>query len=263
MSLRTAVRSVALALSLAQSGVAASAAGNLATVKVFAAASLTEAFPEIAAAFEKAHPGTKVELNLAGSQVLRTQIEQGARADVFASADRAHAEALQAASLLGPTAVFARNRVVVVVPKHDATIARLQDLAHPGMKIVVGGPTVPVGRYTTQVLARLNAGGLLGDDFQARVQANVVSQEANVRAVVAKVGLGEADAGFVYATDAAASADRVAVIDIPDRYNVVAEYPIGVVARSAAAEAAQAFVASVRSAEGQAILRKHGFAAGE
>lgn len=228
------------------------------TLRVSAAASLTESFQEIARLFERAHPGDSVELNFAGSQVLRTQIEQGAAVDVFASADLVHADALRSAGLLAAYDVFARNRLVVVAPAAGARVRRLDDLARPGTKIVVAGGSVPVGRYTTQVLTRLGAAGLFGDDFQTRVQANVVSQETNVRAVLSKVALGEADAGFVYATDAASS-DKVAVIDVPSRYNVIAEYPIGVLEGSQAPEKARAFVALVSSAQGQAVLRRFGF----
>jgi molybdate transport system substrate-binding protein len=230
------------------------------TLRVSAAASLTEAFGEIARAFEAAHPGDDVELNFAGSQVLRTQIEQGAPVDVFASADLVHADALKRVGLLGAYQVFAHNRLVVVTPVEGAKIVRLVDAARPGMRVVVAGPTVPVGRYTTQVLQKLGAAGLYGDDFQARVLANVVSQETNVRMVLSKVALGEADAGFVYATDAMTAPGKVKSIDVPDRYNVVAQYPIGVVARSAAPEKAKAFVALVLGAEGQGVLRKYGFA---
>src|SRR5262245_58920725 len=230
------------------------------TLHVSAASSLTEAFQQIGQLFEKQHPGDAVEFNFAGSQVLRTQIEQGAAVDVFASADLVHADALKGSGLLGPYQVFARNRVVVVVPPQQGKVGSLQDLARPGVKVVVAGATVPVGRYTTQVLGRLSAAGLYGDDFQARVQANVVSQETNVRVVLAKIALGEADAGFVYATDAATAPDKVRPIDVPSRYNVVAEYPIGVLVRSALPEKANAFVALVLSEEGRGILLKRGFA---
>jgi molybdate transport system substrate-binding protein len=229
------------------------------TVHVFAAASLTEAFRDVALAYEMAHPGDSVELNFAGSQVLRMQIEQGAPADVFASADPVHAEALRGAGLLGVGRVFAKNKLVVVVPPGEAKVRRVQDLVRPGLKIVIAGPTVPAGRYTAEVLARLDAAGLYGDDFQARVRANVVSQETNVRAVLSKVVLGEADAGFAYVTDAAGS-DTVRTIEVPIRYNVVAEYPIGVVTRSKAEKRAQAFVEFVLSREGQGVLGKYGFA---
>jgi molybdate transport system substrate-binding protein len=230
------------------------------TLRVFAAASLSDAFREIAAAYERAHPGQRVELNLAGSPTLRTQIEQGAPADVFASADLEHAQALAQAGLLGPRRVFARNRLVVVVPARGAKVRALPDLAAPGIKVVTAGPAVPAGRYAGQVLDKLGEGGRLGPGFTARVRANLASQETSVRAVLAKVALGEADAGFVYATDAASAADRVQAIEIPERSNVIAEYPIAVAARSAAPEAAQAFVELVAGPAGQAILRRHGFA---
>ena len=227
------------------------------TLHVFAAASLTDAFSEMGQAFESAHPGTSIEFNFAGSQVLRTQIEQGAEADVFASADRAPADALRAKELLEPAHVFTRNRLVVVTPIDASRIKTLGDLARPGRKIVTAGPTVPAGRYTVQVLRNMAGSGLYGDDYQARVQANVVSLESNVRAVLGKVAMGEADAGFVYRTDAKDA--NVRVLDIPDRLNVIAEYPIGVVSGTQSAELAKQFVAFVDGPGGQAILQKHGF----
>ena len=230
------------------------------TLRVFAAASLTDAFREIAAAYEKAHPGERVELNFAGSPTLRTQIEQGAPADVFASADLDHAEALVRAGLLGPHRVFARNRLVVVVPRDGGKVGGLADLAAPGVKVVMAGPAVPAGRYSAQVLARLGEARLFGEGFAARVLANVVSQETSVRVVLSKVALGEADAGFVYATDAMPAADKLKTLEIPERYNVTAQYPIAILVRSVAAGPAKAFVEMVTGAEGQAILRRHGFA---
>lgn len=246
-------------LALFLGGFVSSAAQSEETLRVFAAASLTEAFQEIGTSFESAHPDVTVEFNFAGSQVLRTQIEQGAEADVFASADRVHAESLQDQDLLGETSIFARNLLVLVTPADDALVTSLMDVARPGTKVLVAAPTVPVGRYTTQVLRKLAGSGLYGDDYQTRVQANVVSQEANVRAVLAKIALGEADAGFVYATDVRTAADRVAVISIPDRLNIVAEYPIGVVSDSRAPDLARQFIAFVTSVEGQKTLNKHGF----
>lgn len=227
------------------------------TLHVFAAASLTDAFTEMGQAFESAHPGTTIEFNFAGSQVLRTQIEQGAEADVFASADRAHTDALRAKKLLESPHVFTRNRLVVVTPLKAARVQALVDLARPGRKIVIAGPTVPAGRYTVEVLRNMAGSGLYGDDYQARVQANVASQESNVRAVLGKVAMGEADAGFVYRTDA--KDGKVHLLEIPDRLNVIAEYPIGVVSGTRSAELAKQFVVFVDGPEGQAILHKHGF----
>jgi molybdate transport system substrate-binding protein len=232
-------------------------AAGAASVRVFAASSLTEAFRDLGAAFERAHPGDHVEMSFAGSQVLRTQIEQGAVADVFAPADLDHAEVLRRAGLLGAYRVFATNRMVVVAPA-EGRVVDLEDLARPGVRVVVAGPAVPAGRYTARVLASLAAAGLFGADYQSRVRANVVSEETNVRFVLSKVEIGEADAGFVYATDAAAS-KAVRVLDVPACCNVVAEYPIGVVTRSGAGDLARAFVDFVRSPAARALLAKHGF----
>lgn len=228
-------------------------------LRVLAAASLTDSFNEITAAFEKAHPGSKVELSFAGSQVLRTQIEQGAPADVFASADLVHAEALKTSGLLKTYDVFARNSLVVVAAAGKGKVDRLEDLARPGVKIVIAGPTVPAGRYAREVIAKLARSGTHGKDLEARVKANIVSEETNVRVVLSKVALGEADAGLVYRTDASDAGDKVRTLAIPDAHNVVAAYPIGVLAGSADAKRAQAFVAFVTSAAGQAILHAHGF----
>ena len=231
------------------------------TVRVFAAASLMEAFRDVAALYEQQHTGDAIELNFAGSQVLRTQIEQGAAADVFASADLAHADALKVAGLLGPHDVFARNRLVVVVPAGSPRVKGLLDVARPGVKVLVAGPTVPVGRYTTQALARLGAAGLYGDDFQARVQANVVSQETNVRAVLSKVALGEADAGFVYVTDAKTAAAKLNVIAIPAWAQAPVRYGIAVVKSTKNRAGAVAFINKVLARAGQAKLRAAGFLA--
>jgi molybdate transport system substrate-binding protein len=233
--------------------------GHAETVRVFAASSLTEAFQEIAGVFRQQHPGDVVEFNFAGSQTLRVQIEQGAGADVFASADRVHMDALREKALVAPEVVFAENRLVVVTPRVDPVVRRLADVARPGVRVVIADANVPVGRYTTQVLAKMNRASLYGDDFQSRVMANVVSQETNVRAVLAKVSLDEVDAGFVYATDAQTASAKTTVLDIPDRVNVIAEYPIAVVAGSGIEEKASQFVALVLGAEGRAILAKRGF----
>ncbi|MGH2571570.1 MAG: molybdate ABC transporter substrate-binding protein [bacterium] len=236
----------------------AAGASGAATLRVSAASSLTEAFGTIAEMFEASHPGTEVELNFGGSQILRTQIEQGAPVDVFAAADLAQMEPLEKAALVGAPRVFAHNELVAVASTKSGKVKGLGELARPGIRIVVAGETVPVGRYTMQLLAKMNAAGLWGDDFQARFGANVVSRETNVRAVLAKVSLGEADAGIVYRTDVAA-AEGVTVLDIPSRWNVIATYPIAVVSRTESPDLAEELVELVTGADGQAILRRHGF----
>jgi len=245
-----------LAVTLAVLAVTPAAAESL---KVFAAASLTEAFNDIATLYKEQNPGAEIELNFAGSQVLRTQIEEGAPADVFVSADHVHMDALQAAHLADDDAVIAMNRLVVVTPKEHARVKKLGDLARPGVTLVIANSNVPVGRYTTQALGKMNKAGLYGDDFQRRVMANVRSQETSVRGVLAKVSLDEVDAGVVYLTDARNAADKVQLLDIPDRMNVLAEYPIAVVSTSPAKEVAARFIALVQSEAGQAILAARGF----
>jgi molybdate transport system substrate-binding protein len=251
------LRSLLLAVTLTVSSLTAAPAE---TVRVSAASSLTEAFQNMATLYRKQNPGDEVELNFAGSQILRTQIEQGAPADVFASADHVQMDALKGENLAGPDVVFARNRLVVVTPRESPKVRRLADLARPDMRIVIADGNVPVGRYTTQALGKMNRAALFGDDFQKRVMANVVSQETNVRAVLAKVSLDAVDAGIVYATDAQTVSDKVLVLGIPDSMNVVAEYPIAVLAKAAAASGAARFQALVLSEAGQAILAKRGFA---
>jgi molybdate transport system substrate-binding protein len=229
-------------------------------LNVFAAASLTDAFTEMGKNLEAANPGLTVTFNFAGSQTLRTQIEEGAPADVFASANKAEMEALVKASLVpeGTSQVFLTNKLIVILPVNNpARLEKLEDLAKPGLKLVFAAEEVPVGKYARQVLDQMN--GSLGADFKDRVLANVVSNEDNVRQVVAKVQLGEADAGIVYTSDAVAAPD-LKTIDIPTDLNVVAEYPIAPLTHSANADLATAFITYVLSDEGQAILQKWGFA---
>jgi molybdate transport system substrate-binding protein len=226
---------------------------------VFAAASLTDAFEEIGREFEAAHAGTTVSFNFAGSQILRTQIEQGARADVFASADTAHASALERAGLLVTPRTFAHNALVVVTPARAPRVHALEDLAAPGVSIVLADAEVPVGRYARRTLDLMKESERFGPAFVEGVFANVVSEETNVRAVLAKVSLGEADAGFVYRTDVAAAARRVNVIPIPEPWVVTAEYVAGACTEARAPGPARAFLAYLAGPEAQAVLRKYGF----
>jgi molybdate transport system substrate-binding protein len=227
---------------------------------VFAASSLRESFAELGTEFEAAHPGTKVRFNLAGSQELRTQIENGAPADVFASADQKHMQALVVQGLAARSRVFARNEPVIVVPKgNPARIASLYDLPR-AKRIVVGVPQVPIGAYTLRILDA--ASKRYGADFGKQVEAGIVSRELNVRQVLAKVGLGEADAAVVYRTDAAITKQPVEVIRIPPDLNVVAEYPVAVLVRARRPSLAREFVELVLSPRGREVLSRFGFRAG-
>ncbi len=231
------------------------------TLTVYAAASLTAAFQELAAEFEKANPGAHVDFNFAGSQDLVSQIGQGARADVFASADLKNMEALANQGLVGSEPqVLARNRLVVILPRDNpAGLSALRDLARPGIKLVVAGESVPVGSYTLQMLDELSADAAYGSGFKDAVLKNVVSQENNVKAILSKIVLGEGDAGVVYTTDAASAGDQVKTIDVPDRYNVIALYPIATVKGAVNPALAAKWIAFVLSPQAQAILAKYGF----
>lgn len=231
------------------------------TLTVFAAASLTDAFGEIGKAFESANPGVTVTFNFAGSQTLQTQIQQGAAADVFASASGTNMDALVAGGLVDKSSpqIFLTNRLVVILPPDNpANLQALQDLAKPGLKIVLGDVSVPAGKYARQILNNMSKDPSFGTDFATRVLASVVSNETDVKQVVAKVQLGEADAGIVYVSDATA-APTLKTIEIPSNLNVVAKYPIAKLIKSANPDLAAAFASYVLSADGQAILKKWGF----
>ena len=230
------------------------------TLNVFAAASLTDAFTEIGKNFEAANPGVSVVFNFAGSQALRTQIAEGAPADVFASANHTEMDALVMSGMVLQDAPreFLMNRLVVIMPaENPAQLETLEDLARPGIKIVLAADEVPAGRYARQALDLMN--GQYGSSFKDKVLANVVSNEDNVKQVVAKVQLGEADAGIVYTSDAFAAPDLKTIM-IPDEVNVIARYPIAAIAKSANARLADEFIDFVLSADGQAVLQKWGFA---
>lgn len=240
---------------------ACASTGTPQTLTVFAAASLTEALKELGAQFEAQRPGVKVDFNFAGSQQLRQQLEQGAAADVFASANSKEMDAVVKDGLIDPAApqVFVRNRLTMIVPRDNrAGVSAPVDLARPGLKIVLAAPGVPVGNYSLTALDRMNR--QFGAAFSQTVLSNVVSNEDNVKQVVAKVQLGEADAGIVYTSDVTpAAAEKLRTIDIPDEFNVVAPYPIAPLKAAPQSALARDFTQFVLSSAGQSILRKWGF----
>lgn len=230
-------------------------------VTVFAAASLADVFKAIGEAFTRAHRGATVEFNFASSSALATQLEQAAPGDVFASADATQMQRLVDKGVIAraPEA-FARNEPVIIVPAANrAGVNAAADLARPGVKVILAAPDVPIGSYARQVIERLAADPSYGASYRERVLGNVVSYEANVRAVLTKIELDEADAGVVYRTDALVSGARVRTIELPESVNVVAVYPIGVVEGARNEPAARAFAEFVRGPEGQRLLRAAGF----
>ncbi len=233
-------------------------------VVVFAAASLTEAFAEIGAAFTASNPQAAVTFNFAGSQQLASQLAEGAPASLFASADQRQMDAAVAAGRVDPASVvlFACNRLVVVAS--GDRVAALSDLAAPGVKLVIGADAVPVGAYSLAFLDAAAADPAYGEPFRAGVLGNVVSYEQSVRAVLSKVRLGEADAGIVYATDAqaasrtTASAD-VTVIEIPAHLNQLAHYQIAPLRDGSAPEMTGQFLDFLLSTVGESLLTAAGF----
>lgn len=217
-------------------------------ITVLAAASLTEAFTEIGRAFEVANPDTRVRFSFGASSTLATQANQGAPADLFASADEANMEKVtDVGNAIQPT-TFARNRLAVLVGRGNPRgISALGDLAPSDVTFVLCALEVPCGRFGQEALDR------------AGVTARPKSYEENVKAVVTKVTLGEADAGIVYVTDAKAAGDNAQAVDIPDEHNVSAIYPIGLLEQAPEPDVAGAFKAFVLSAAGQAIMAKYGF----
>ncbi|OPX70520.1 MAG: molybdate transporter periplasmic protein [Methanoregulaceae archaeon PtaB.Bin108] len=231
---------------------------------VFAAASLTGVVTEIAHDYELLHPGVKVVTNFDGSQALRTQIEQGAYADVFLSANTKHMNALRDKGLMENASIglFVKNKLAVITPaSNPANIHTLQNLSNPGVRLVIGTKDVPVGDYARQILTKMANDTAYGPSYQQAVLKNVISEETTVTAVVAKVQLGEADAGIVYESDITPeNRNKFMIIAIPDKFNVIAEYPAGIVKDSRNKDEASRFIDYLKSDPGRATLVKFGFA---
>ncbi len=232
------------------------------TLTVFAAASLSESFRALATAFESEHSDIEVVFNFAGSQTLSTQLEHGAQADVFASANWWEMAAVKEAGLLGSAPeYFAANRLAVAAPVDSDAVRTLTDLTQPGVTIAIAAAEVPAGAYTRESLALMADGVNFPAGFAAAVMGNVVTNETSVRGVAQKVALGEVDAGIVYETDAEAAqyAGSFRVLEIPLQFNPAAQYPIAALAGSPRLEAALAFIQFVQGDGGQSILREFGF----
>ena len=247
MKLRLFVVAAFVALLAAATAVAATPvkkpAKPLPPITVFAAASLTDVFPAI---------DSRQDYSFAGSNTLATQITNGAPADVFASANTTIPDMLYAQGLVEKPVAFTRNTLVIVVPKSNpAAINDIYDLTKPGVSIDIANPSVPVGGYTQTILNNMN--------LTARIMANVVSQEDDVRSVLTKIALGQVDAGFVYATDAKTVPGQIKVIRVPAWAQPKVTYAMAVVTKSPNQAAAQAFVKEVLSKAGQAKLQAYGF----
>ncbi len=230
---------------------------------VFTAASLTGAFGEIGKLYEN-ETDIRVVFNFDGSQALRTQIENGAYADVFVSANNKQMNALKNIGLMNNSSasIFAHNKLALIVPRDNpAGIANLSDLAKPGLKMVIGTKDVPVGDYALQIINKLGNDSAYGPEYKEKVLANIISQETNVNYVVTKIALGEADVGFAYVSDVTEElSSKIKKVEIPDEYNIIAEYPMGILEESRYPAEAEEFIDLVKSEQGRAILEKYGFA---
>ena len=229
------------------------------SLSIFAAASLTDAFSEIGEQYQADHPDVVIHMNFASSNSLRIQIEQGAQADIYASANTEEMDVLVRDGVIEPGSdqLFLTNSLVVVVPPDNpGRIKQLDDLKTPGLKLVLAAEEVPAGKYARQALGKLDS--LYGENYSEEVLRNLSSNEENVRLVLTKVQLGEADAGIVYTSDAI-SAPELIRIEIPEEYNVLAKYPISRLKNASHPEAAVSFINFVLSPPGQDILKKWGF----
>jgi molybdate transport system substrate-binding protein len=219
------------------------------SISVFAAASLTDSFKVLGTTFQAAHPGVSVQFNFAGTPTLVTQIEQGAQADILASADTTNMNKLKGDGFtVGSPQVFAHNKLeIVVAPGNPTGITGLADLTKSGVIYISEAPTVPAGKYSLQALAK------------AGVSVTPKSLETDVKSVVGKIELGEADAGIVYTTDVKAAGSKVQGVAIPDADNVIATYPVAAVKGTKNSELANAFIAFVLASGGQSTLESFGF----
>lgn len=240
---------IALVMAIATAGCSSGSANRIQPLTVFAAASLTSAFQELAAEFKRQNPGTEVRLNFGGSATLATQLQGGAPADVFASADEQNMKKVSDAGLVGGTPqLMVRNELAILVPPgNPKKVATLRDLTRSGLVVALCAPSVPAGRYGREAFAK------------AGLTAPRGSGELDVKQVVSRVALGEADAGIGYVTDARAAAGKVRAVAIPREQNVVARYPIAALKDAPAARYGRKFVALTLSAPGQAVFAGHGF----
>lgn len=234
--------------SFSSSPTSASASAASGKITVLAAASLTESFGELGKQFETAHPGTTVTFGFGASSALAQQIIQGAPADVFASASAKNMQQVVDARAAQSPTTFAQNKMEIATPPgNPAKIARVQDLAKPGVKVALCAPEVPCGTVAQQVFTN------------AKVTVTPVTNEADVKATLTKVQLGEVDAGVVYVTDVQAAGAKVTGVPIPDDVNASTSYPIAQLSAASDPELAKAFVDYVMSADGAAVLAKSGF----
>lgn len=230
---------------------------------IYAAASLTEAFSDLAEQFEISHPDVEVAISFAGSQQIAQQLSQGAPGDLFVSANAKQMENVISAGrvMSGTDVEFIHNQLMIILPwDNPGNITGVRDLIKPGLQLILADKSVPAGDYSQKMLERANQQTVYGHNFKENVLGNVVSYEENVRAVLTKIILGEADAGIVYVSDAAGSQEGdIKMIPIPDEINAAASYYLAPLSDSSEMELGLEFIALVLSPRGQEILNRYGF----
>lgn len=230
---------------------------------IFAAASLTGVMGDLKPVFESAHPGVNLTIDLDSSATLETQIKEGAQADLFLPASTKNIDNLVKVKLIDNASItkYATNKLAIIVPKDNpAKITGLADIAKPGVKLVTETADVPIRKYTDQLLNKTVNDTAFGSAFVDGYKANIISEETNVAGAVTKISLGEADAGITYYSDVTKElGDKVTVIEIPDKFNVVATYESGVLTESKQPELAKEFVDLLTADEGKKVLEDYKF----
>ncbi|MDE4542132.1 molybdate ABC transporter substrate-binding protein [Thermoanaerobacterium sp. R66] len=225
------------------------------SLTVFVAASLKDSMNTVAKQFERLNPGVKIILNSAGSQTLKTQIEQGAYADIFISADERNMTPLYSEKLVEKPKTLLYNELTVIAYK-DSSVNNFMDIKNSGVKLALADESVPAGKYALDMLSKIDADY---KGFKEATLKNVVTKEVTVTDVAQKVAMGEADAGIVYITDAKPFLDKIKIINIPDKYNVIATYPAAVVESSKNKSLSSKFLDFLLNGDGKRILKDYGF----
>ena len=230
-------------------------------VRVFAASSLREVFLEARSEFQPSNPSIVVDFNFGGSSMLRTQLELGGGADVFASADGRQMSLAEKAGVVSQNSItFAKNRLAVATSVDNTRVMAMQDLARDEVRLVLAQPEVPIGAYAREVLDNMSEIPKFGEDYIDKVLSNVISLEINVSQIIGKIAIGEADAGVVYSTNLVSGVgEKLKSIPMPHEINVEASYFIAVTSETESPEAAEAFIDYLLSPKGQALLTKYGF----
>lgn len=232
--------------------------GEKAVINVSAAASLTQVITEIVDEYKLDNKDVRINLNFAGTNTLKMQIEEGADVDLFLSANFKYYDELDKNGFIDVGSEFAKNKLCIIKHKDNKAIHKIEDLTKPGLKVIVGNEEVPIGKYTLEVLGNLNA--VYGNNFSESVLSNVASMESHVKRIVTKINLNEGDCGFVYKTDVTGDVkENVDLIEIDDQYNVISRYYAGIIKKDTISDGTKKLYQYILSEKGQEIFKKYGF----